>query len=56
MPARQKLNASYALGSAVVAGLIGALTGSWIAFSLARAVLLAANLIAGEIRLGSRRP
>ena len=54
MGAQTKLNASYFNGSLLLAMLIGWLTQSWSAFSLALAVLLACNLYLNEIRL--KRP
>jgi hypothetical protein len=50
MGARQKLNASYAGGSLIVAALVGCLTESWFAFFAGLIVLLGINLYLGEIR------
>ena len=53
--ARNKLNRSYFNGSLVLAGLVGWLTGSWLAFFVVLAVLLAWNVCAGQIRPPGRR-
>lgn len=50
MPAREKLNVAYLHGSLALAGLAGWTCGSWAVFAVAFAVLLAGNLLAGEIR------
>jgi len=50
MPARQRLNAAYFQGSVLLAGLIGWACSSWAAFAAALGVLLAGNLLAGDIR------
>jgi hypothetical protein len=50
MSARKKLNAANFLGSFIVAGLIGGVTGSWIVFWIAFASLLLAAYHAGDIR------
>jgi hypothetical protein len=50
MPARDKLNAAYFHGSLVVAALAGWACSSWAVFGVAVVVLLAGNLLAGEIR------
>jgi hypothetical protein len=50
MGARQKLNRAYFFGSLLVASMIGGLAQSWLAFLLALLVLLATNLLMGEIR------
>ena len=55
MGARQKLNSGYFLGSVLLAGLAGWLTGSWIVLFFALAVLVAVNVNSGDIRLGKRR-
>jgi hypothetical protein len=50
MPARQRLNAAYFQGSLLLATLFGWCFSSWAAFVAALVVLLAGNLLAGEIR------
>ena len=50
MGARQKLNSGYFLGSVLLAGLVGWLTGSWLVLFFALAVLVAINVNNGEIR------
>jgi hypothetical protein len=55
LSARHKLNAAFFNGSLFLAGVAGALTGSWLVFSLALAALVAANVVAGEIRPDRRR-
>jgi hypothetical protein len=54
MPAREKLNAAYFHGSLLVAALAGWACSSWAVFAVALVVLLAANLLAGDIRPGTR--
>ncbi|NQV26637.1 MAG: hypothetical protein HQ518_19955 [Rhodopirellula sp.] len=49
--ARNKLNAAYIHGSLMIAGLIGAIGGSWNVFILVAAVLTATSVLGGEIRL-----
>lgn len=48
--ARHKLNAAYIHGSLIIAGLIGAIGGSWNVFILVAAVLTATSVLGGEIR------
>ena len=48
--ARHKLNAAYIHGALIVAGLAGALGGSWNVFILVAAVLTATSALSGEIR------
>ena len=57
MAARTRLNEIYAVGSIVVAALIGGVTGSWAVFLLALLITIAACLHSGDIRLrpGPRR-
>lgn len=55
MGARQKLNAASATGALVVGGLVGALTGSWLAFLVTASALMGVSLCAGDIRPRSRR-
>ena len=50
MSAKHKLNSAYFLGIIVIAGVIGALTGSWVALVLTAAALLVAAVLAGDIR------
>jgi len=50
MGAKQKLNSSNMLWVVLIAGLMGAITGSWIVFLLAMIVLLAAAPNSGDIR------
>ena len=50
MGAKKKLNSAAVCGALGVAALIGALTGSWIAFWLASAVLVATAVHSGDIR------
>jgi hypothetical protein len=54
MGARQKLNSAFFTGSLVVAGAVGAMSGSWLVFGLCLSLLVAGDLIAGNIRLGGR--
>jgi hypothetical protein len=53
--ARQKPNATSATGALAVGGLVGAMTGSWLAFFVTAGVLLGVSLYAGDIRPGGRR-
>jgi hypothetical protein len=55
MPAREKLNAAYFHGSLLVAALAGWACSSWAVFASTLVALLAANLLAGDIRPGKRR-
>jgi len=48
--ARQKLNRAYVNGSLLLASVAGLLCGSWLAFGLALAALLAGNVAIGAIR------
>jgi hypothetical protein len=50
MGAKAKLNAAYFHGAIFVAGLIGWIAGSWMAFLIALGVLLTASFVVGEIR------
>ena len=50
LSARKKLNAAHVLGCLVVAALVGLLANSWFVFLCCLATLLAADLIAGNIR------
>jgi hypothetical protein len=55
MGARQKLNSAYALGSLVLAIVVGVAFQSFEVFILALVVLVACNLYLGEIRPNGRR-
>ena len=50
MGARNKLNVSYVNGSPLIAAVGGAVTGSWLVFGLAAAVLVAGSVVSGDIR------
>ncbi len=50
MSAKHKLNAAYFLGSLLIAGLIGAITRSWVVFALALAGTLIAAYHSGHLR------
>ena len=50
MSARRKLNAAHATGALLVAGVLGLVTGSGAVFLVGLGGLLAADLIAGNIR------
>jgi hypothetical protein len=50
LSARHKLNQAYVTGCVLLAGVAGFLSGSWLVFGIALAVLLAANLHSGDIR------
>lgn len=52
MSARNKLNGAFALGSFLMAGLLGLVTGSLTVFVVSLGALVLANLIAGDIRPG----
>jgi hypothetical protein len=54
MGARKKLNAAYANGAFLLAGAIGAVTGSWAVFGAALAGLLITSVLIGNIRGGRR--
>ena len=54
MGARKRLNASHVTGCLMLAGLAGALTGSWAAFAVAFAALLVIDVIGGNIRPDGR--
>jgi hypothetical protein len=56
MSARRKLNRAYFNGSLIIAAVAGFATGSGTVFFLTAAVLLALNVLSGEIRpRGPRR-
>jgi hypothetical protein len=50
LTARHKLNAAYFQGALIIAGILGAVTESYLVFFIALASLLVGNLLAGEIR------
>jgi len=50
MSARRKLNAAHLLGSLLIAGLVGLITGSGLAFTVALVALLLADLVSRDIR------
>jgi len=52
MHARQKLNRAALNGCVLLAGVIGLLAGSWIAFAVALAVAAALAAYSGDIRMG----
>ena len=49
--AKQKLTGSYVHGALIIAGLLGAISGSWTVFLIATGVLVATSLHDGNIRL-----
>ena len=49
--AKHKLNASFIHGALVIAGLLGAASGSWTIFLIAAGVLVATSVHDGSIRL-----
>ena len=51
MTARKKLNVAFINGSVLLAGLIGYVCQSWIAFALALVLLLGMSIYAGDVRL-----
>lgn len=55
MGARQKLNSAALNGCLLVAGMIGAISGSWLVFGIALAAAMALSLGSGEIRTRPRR-
>ncbi|TWT63717.1 hypothetical protein [Rubinisphaera italica] len=55
MSARHKLNAAYLHGSLIIAGIIGGISESFIAFGITFAVLLIGNIQGGDIRLNRHR-
>lgn len=50
MGARKKLNAAHWNGNLIIAGLVGALTESWLVFVVGLAILIILDLYAGGIR------
>lgn len=55
MSARLKLNAAKVIGSLLIAVCIGSFAGSWWAFAISAAVLIALAIYDGGIRLGPRK-
>ena len=55
LSARNKLNSVYATASLFIAGIVGLLLNSWIAFVVAAAVLIACCFHDGSIRPNKRR-
>ena len=49
--AKQKLNGSYVHGALIIAGVLGAISGSWTIFLIAAGVLVATSIHDGSIRL-----
>jgi 1,4-dihydroxy-2-naphthoate octaprenyltransferase len=57
MSARQKLNQACLSGALTVAAILGAVAQSWLVFFIAGALLIAAAVYTGDVRLhGRRRP
>lgn len=54
MGARKKINRAYFNGCARVAGVIGAVSGSWVVFGVAMAAALTLAIYSGDIRLSPR--
>jgi hypothetical protein len=48
--ARHKLNGAYFLGALLIAGLVGAMFESWMAFMIAAGVLIVSSVHDGNIR------
>jgi hypothetical protein len=55
MGARTKLNSVYLTGCLVIAGVLGAVSGSWTVFVVAAVILIACSVYDGGIRLRGRR-
>jgi hypothetical protein len=55
MGARKKLNRAAVNACALVAGIIGAASGSWVVFGIALAVAVGLSAYSGDIRLKPRR-
>jgi hypothetical protein len=55
MSARQRLNRAFFNGSLLIAGVVGAATGSLLTSGLTLAVLVAFNIAVGEIRFRKRK-
>jgi len=54
MGARKKINRAYFNGCTLVAGVIGALSGSWVVFGVALAAAVTLGMYSGDIRLSPR--
>lgn len=54
MGARQKLNTQHIAGAAGVAGLIGLVTGSWLAAAVIGTLVIGMAIYAGDIRFKGR--
>jgi type IV secretory pathway TrbD component len=50
MGARTKLNRAFFNGSLLLAAAVGLVTNSWLVFGFVLVILLALNLLSGEIR------
>ena len=55
MGARQKLNAAHIFGCIIIAAMFGGVTGSFVVFVIAAAVLIAGSIESGGIRLKPRQ-
>jgi hypothetical protein len=53
--AKDKLNASHAVGAIGIAAVIGVVAQSWVLFSLVAVGLVAVSVATGEIRLPTNR-
>ncbi len=53
--AREKLNSAHLIAAFVVASIIGAMTGSWLAFVVTAGIFIAVAINSGDIRLKGRR-
>jgi len=49
--AKQKLNAACIIGSAIIAGLLGVLSQSFVVFIVAASIIIAVEIYSGSIRL-----
>jgi hypothetical protein len=55
LSARKKLNCLNTLGAIAVAAIVGGLTGSWLVFFIAAALLIGGAIYVGNVRINSRR-
>lgn len=55
MGSRQKLNQLHLMGDVVLAGVVGAVVNSWLAFFVALAILVVLDVHAGAIRPNRNR-
>ena len=55
MAVREKLNTAYFLGSLALATVAGTLTGSWVVWLVALALLIGVSVHGRGIRVGRRR-